>query len=181
MPHPLSWLAPMHRRAAFGVLLIATLAVFATISALDAPLRTAAAPNGIVSFELAGSPEQAQAILASWDASARIAAGLSLGVDYLFMVLYALTIGLGCVLVGEGLGGAPARLGVVLAWGQVLAAVLDAVENWALIRWLLGSRAGFWPSLAAGCATVKFALVGLGLAFVLVGAMVLLLRRRPMA
>ena len=177
MPHPLSWLAPTHRRAAFGVLLIATLVVFAAISALDVPLHTAAAPNGIVSFEFAGGPEQAQAILASWDVTARIAAGLSLGVDYLFMVLYALTIGLGCVLVGEKLGGAAARLAVGLAWGQVLAAVLDAVENWALIRWLLGSRAEFWPSLAAGCATVKFALVGLGLAFVLVGAVVLVLRR----
>ncbi len=177
MPHPLSWLAPTHRRAAFGVLLIATLVVFAAISALDVPLHTAAAPNGIVSFEFAGGPEQAQAILASWDATARIAAGLSLGVDYLFMVLYALTIGLGCVLVGEKLGGAAAQLAVGLAWGQVLAAVLDAVENWALIRWLLGSRAEFWPSLAAGCATVKFALVGLGLAFVLVGAVVLVLRR----
>jgi len=175
--HPFRWLTPSSRGRVFGVLLVATLVVMSAISALDVPLRTAAAPNGIVSFELAGSPAQARTILASWDATARIAAGLSLGVDYLFMVLYALTIGLGCVLIGEKLGGMAARLGVVLAWGVAFAAVLDAVENWALIRWLLGSRAGFWPSLAAGCATVKFALVGVGLAFVLGGAVVVLLRR----
>jgi len=175
--NPLSWLKEENRRAAFWVLLVATLVVFAAISALDGPLHTPAAPNGIVSYELAGSPAAAEAVLASWDARARVFAGLSLGVDYLFMVLYALTIGLGCLLVGEGLGGWAVRAARWLAWAQILAAGLDAVENWALIRWLLGSRVTVWPRLAAGCATVKFALVGLGLLFVFGGTLALLARR----
>ncbi len=178
MSHPLIWLAEERREAAFWVLLTATLIVFAAISALDVPLHTSAAPDGIVSFELARNPVAAQAILDSWDASARVYAGLSLGVDYLFIVLYASTIALGCVLVGTRLDGAAARLATWLAWAQVLAATLDAAENWALIRWLLGSRSAFWPPVAAWCATVKFALVGLGLAFVLGGAGMLLVRRQ---
>lgn len=177
MSSPLMWLLPSYRRQAFGFLLVATLVVFAAISALNGPLRTAAAPDGIVSFELAGSPATARAILASWDARAHVVAGLNLGVDYLFLVLYALTIGLGVLLVGEALGGWAIRLASWLAWAQVLAAGLDAVENLALIRWLLGSRAVFWPRIAAGCATMKFALVGLGLLFAFGGATVLLARR----
>ncbi len=178
MSHPLTWLAKERRGTAFWVLLAATAMVFAAISALDVPLHTSAAPNGIVSFELARNPATAQAILDSWDGSARVYAGLSLGVDYLFMALYASTIALGCVLVGTRLGGVTARLATWLAWAQVLAATLDAVENWALIRWLLGSRTAFWPPVAAWCATVKFALVGLGLAFVLCGAVMSLVRGR---
>ncbi len=178
MSHPLTWLSKERRGTAFWVLLAATLMVFAAISALDVPLHTSAAPNGIVSFELARNPATAQAILDSWGGSVRVYAGLSLGVDYLFMVLYASTIALGCVLVGTRLGGAAARLATWLAWAQVLAATLDAAENWALIRWLLGSRSAFWPPVAAWCATVKFALVGLGLAFVLCGAVMSLVRGR---
>jgi hypothetical protein len=39
-------------------------------------------------------------------------------------------------------------VGVVLAWAQRGTALLDAVENWALIRLLLGSERAFWPPLA---------------------------------
>ncbi len=178
MSHPLVWIQKEHRQRVLWVLLAATLVVFGAITALDAPLHTPPAPNGIVSYELAGNPAKAGAILASWEAAARVNAGLSLGVDYLFMVLYALTIGLGCVMIGERLGGAAARLAKWLAWAQVLAATLDAVENWALIRWLLGSRNASWPAVAAWCSTIKFSLVALGLIFILGGGAVLLVRKR---
>ena len=52
---------------------------------LDRPLRTPAAPQGIVSYELAGTLPRAQEILASWGERGRLFAGVGLGLDYLYL------------------------------------------------------------------------------------------------
>jgi hypothetical protein len=67
----------------------------AVFRVLDVPLRTDAAPDGIVSFELAGTIGRAGEILASWGTlselgglsifqPARTDLAFSLGLDYLF-------------------------------------------------------------------------------------------------
>lgn len=172
-PHPFTWLPPERHKAAFILFLILALTVMAVMQLLGAPLVTAVAPGGIVSFELAGSLSSAQAMIASWDGRAQIYAGLGLGFDYLFMLAYAGAIGLGCVLVARRLA---TRLGHALAWGVLLAALLDVVENIALIQLLLGQTAVFWPVLARWCAIPKFALVAAGLLYVLGGAVINLIR-----
>jgi hypothetical protein len=48
------------------------------------------------------------------------------------------------------------------------AAFLDAVENYGLIHVLLGAETGLWPVLAFWCAFSKFALVAVGLAYIVV-------------
>lgn len=169
-----TWTAAGRERA-FVPLVVLTLGVMAALRVLDAPLQTAAAPHGIVSFELAGDLETARGMIGSWGHRGEVHAALSLGLDYLFLVLYAGAIALGCVLVAGAL--AP-RVGAWLAWGQLAAAALDAVENYALIRVLLGSPRELWPPLAAGCAGVKFALVAAGLAYVAIGTVVAALRGR---
>lgn len=165
----------------FWPALILALVIFAVFSVLDAPLRNAAAPNGIISFELAGSVARAQAMIDSWDARARLYAAFGLGLDYLFMVSYALAIGLGCLRAAGVLGRRWPRLaglGRLLAWGLSLAALLDAIENFALTTMLLaGAASAPWPALAAGCAAVKFALVGLGLLYALAGGAMWAIRR----
>jgi hypothetical protein len=151
----------------FFPLLVATLVVMAVMNVTGKPLITEAAPQGIISFELAGDVPTAQAILDSWDAPSRVYAGFSLGFDFLFMPLYSTTIGLGCLWAAQVwrrsrlLAGA----GGYLAWGQWLAASLDVVENVALWHSLVGGPAAPWPRLAWVCAEVKFALVLLGLAY----------------
>jgi len=143
-----------------------TLLLMAALQWLDAPLKTAAAPAGIVSFELAGTLPAAETILQSWDAHARLYAGVSLGLDYLFMPLYATAIGLGCVLAARGLHLASGayKLGRLLAWGMLLAALADALENLALLRLLLAAEAmGPWPAVARLAALLKFALLAVGL------------------
>lgn len=152
------------------------------LQVIDVPLRTAAAPSGIVSFELAGDAATARAMVASWDETARIHAGISLGIDYLFMLAYAGAISLCCALVARGLApGWLASVGMALAWGQWLAAALDALENIALIRVLLGAGGDFWPLLARWCAIPKFALVFSGLLFIAVGFVLTRLARRGRA
>ena len=180
--HPFRWLPDPIQRRAFWATTLLTLALMAILRVLDRPLQTTQAPQGIVSFELAGSMAKAQEILSSWDASARVYAGLSLGLDYLFMGAYATAIGLGCVLVLRTLhlSGSLARLGTGLAWALLAAAILDATENYALIQLLLGSSQDSWPAVARWCAIPKFAIVVAGLLFIAVGGLAIVWRRlRP--
>ena len=170
---PFAWIDELSRKAAFWA--FAGLAVLAMIALqlTGAPLKTDAAPAGIVSYELAGTNEDAAAILASWDPNARLHAGLNLGLDYLFIAAYVSAIGLGCVLVGRLLGrrvGWLEKLGGYLAWAVVLAGMLDIVENCALIRLLLGSRSAWLAPVARWCAIPKFLLVLMGLLYVVLGA-----------
>jgi hypothetical protein len=171
MMHPFAWMGRRGQRRAFAILAPLTIAVMLALEAIGRPLVTEAAPLGIVSFEFAGDVATATRMLESWGEAGRVRAGLTLGLDYLFLVLYASAIGLGCVWVAP-------RLGPALAWGQIGAALLDAVENVASIRLLLGSDNAVWPPLAWGCAAVKFALVAAGLATVLLGLLFALVRRR---
>lgn len=177
MAHPFTWLPLSVHRRAFVMFLVLALVLLVAMRALDAPLKNVVSPSGIVSFELAGELRLAQRIVEAWGPAGRVYAGLSLGLDYLFMVAYASSISLGCVLVAHSSAQRAAwvaRLGVALAWAVWAAALLDAVENWALIQVLLGSQAPGWPAVARGCALPKFAIVALGLVYIGGGAIVAL-------
>ena len=171
MPHPLASWNGRQSTTAFWLLVALTLIVLVVLQVVGLPLQTAAAPQGIVSFELAGLPATTQAILDSWDPNARVHVGFSLGLDFLFMPLYAATIALGC-LWGAGVLSRRrwplAALGRPLAWGVWLAVLCDVVENIALWRLLAGPVTAPWPARARWCAMVKFGLLGLGLVYVMV-------------
>lgn len=180
LTHPLARLAPASQARALPPLIVATLALTAVLQAVGRPLQTAAAPLGIVSFELAGTTAAAQAMLASWDANAQLHAAFSLGLDYLYMPLYAVTIALACVRTAATSLRSPqavAVLGALLAWGLGLAALLDAVENAVLWQVLQGEAAAAWPVTARWCAIVKFVLVGAGVFYAGVGAVSYLFRK----
>ena len=166
-----------------GALVGLTVALLLALRSLDAALVTPAAPLGIVSFELAGDMQTAQRILDSWTAAGRVDAAIGLGLDYLFLVSYSLTIALGCLKTGGALARRGSRLAaphVALARAQGIAAALDAVENLALIQLLRGSTWEPWPALARACAIPKFAIVAAGLLYVAAASLALLraFRRR---
>lgn len=170
--NPYCWLSPALQKRTFILLLALTLVLMVWLRILDRPLQTPAAPQGIVSYELSGTLANAQAIIDSWGAEGRVYAGLSLGIDYLFMLAYAGAIGLGCALIGGRLSSRRKRLGALgglLAWGLIVAGLLDALENFALIQTLLGSTETMWPPIARGSAVGKFLLITLGLLYALIG------------
>ena len=147
---------------------------------LDVPLRTAVAPRGIVSFELAKDAAASRQILASWNARAKMHAALSLGLDYLFLIVYAVFLSLACVQIGKALQHRSpllAYLGGILAWAQLLAAILDAVENLALISLLLGSERLWLPAVARGCAFIKFTIVGAGFIYIGCGLLMIAIQK----
>jgi len=147
---------------------------------LDRALKTPAAPAGIISFELAGTLAGAESIMGSWDEPARIQAGISLGLDFFFLVAYAYTLAGACRRVAARLASNRLRgLGMVLAWGAWGAALLDTIENLALIQLLTGRGEAWQPLLAALCAWPKFGIAGCALLYILAGgAMMFLVRRR---
>jgi hypothetical protein len=169
MNHPLAFISSNTRKPAFFVLLGWTLFFLAISQIINSPLVNSAAPSGIISFELAHTPARVQAMIASWDARLQLFAAFGLGFDYLFMPSYAFTIALACLLVADRNKGWFIILGAWLGWGLFLAALLDAVENIGLWNSLIGNVNATWPEVSFWCATFKFALILMGIAYGLIG------------
>ena len=124
--HLFAWLSESAQKHAFVGIFVFTLASMICMHIIGYPLVNETAPRGIVSFEFAGTLPIAQRMMASWGAKGLISAGLSLGFDYLFLVVYAICIALGCVLVARALQYRVTVLipiGALLAWAQFLAAI----------------------------------------------------------
>jgi len=169
MSHPLDFIPASFREKAFWTLLILTLILLTLIQLLNIPLQNPVSPMGIVSFELAGTPEKADAILQSWDARAQLFAAFSLGLDYLFLFAYGLIISLGVLMVAEKHGGRFSEIGKTIGWGVLLASLLDAIENLALWRLLSGWAQPHCAGTAAISAIIKFGLLLLGMGFAFIG------------
>jgi len=183
MHHPLEFVPDQYRKRLFFTSLVLTLVLFAVFRVLDQPLRTNAAPNGIVSFELAGNPQTAQAITDSWKQMSLllsavagqpnpdivnvpyVLAAFGLGLDYLFMPVYASALALGTLLAARKQEGWLKSLGAAAGYGAFAAMLFDAVENYALLQVLLGNIQSSYPALAAFCAILKFGLILFGLLY----------------
>jgi hypothetical protein len=170
MNHPLSFISTGARKTVFVSLLVWTIVLFAVFQMLNSPLVTSSAPAGIVSHQFSWTPEKAQAILSSWNGRASLFAAFGLGLDYLFMPSYALTIALGALLVAGRYSVWLARLGTWVAYGVFTAAVFDALENLGQAQQLLN---GFVTSplthFVGACALIKFTLLLLGILYGMVG------------
>jgi hypothetical protein len=177
MHHPLENIRSSVRDRMIFPLIGLTLLLLIILNLVGLPLVTPAAPYGIVSFELAQDTAKAQAILDSWKQAGQLRAAFSLGLDNLFIPLYAMSLTLTCLwaarfrrerrrfptwLVMIGLPG------IFVAWGQSLAAGLDIIENIALARMLFGAVVRPWPQIASICAVAKFSLVAAGIVYSLV-------------
>lgn len=163
---------PLARVAtALSVLLLAMMAV------LGHPLRSGVAPSGIVSLQLAASPDVAGAILDSWADVPRARLLWAHGLDLLLPVASAVAIGVGAsILAAASRAAAPSA--TIAAGSALAAAVADQVENAAM--WVTILRGPGWdsvlPTLAA--ATVKFAGLALAIGALTTSAVI---RRRAMA
>jgi len=134
-------------------------------------------PN-IVDFEFCRTVDKANAIINAWNPVARIQAAFNLGFDFLYIPIYSTTIALACVWAANKLGGNRIwhNMGMLFAWGLWVAAILDIVENYALLTILQGRVADPYPALATMCATVKFSLILLGLAFCVMVAVIRIIK-----
>lgn len=185
MQHPLAIIPSQYHKRLFFTFLTLALILFAIFSILDRPLQTEAAPNGIVSFELAGNPPRARAITNSWKQmslplsavagqpnpeivnGSYVYAAFSLGLDYLFMPIYALAIAFATLVAARKHDGWLRSLGAVAGYAACAAMLFDALENYSLLQVLVGNIESAYPAIAAFCAIVKFGLILFGLLYAL--------------
>jgi len=166
---PLQFLTTKTIRILLMMALLLTAYNWYILKEIGTSLYNIHAPWGIVSFEFAGTLDQARDIMNSWNDNARIDAMFSLKVDFVFLFLYSTALALSCVLWLKTYqqGTFLYNLGIGLAWGQWLAAIFDAVENYVLLQILSGTSLEIYPIIAFISASVKFLLVGLGVLYMI--------------
>ena len=184
--HLLDMLPPSQRGRLFAWSLAACGLLSGTLWWIDRPLRTMVIGlgplrlTGTLAFEFACDPETAGEIIACWRAEALTRARFALGLDYLFMVAYALVLSLACLWARYMIRPWSTRLsglGTLLASAVWLAAGADALENAALLRQLLARPLSPWPEMAYCLASLKYSLLALAAVFIVVGLMARLTRR----
>lgn len=171
-----------HGTAAFPKRLKASLGVSAALLLalllINQPLQTPAAPQGMVSFQLAGSADQAHAIVRSWQAEGLGWAKVSLWVDFLFIPAYVLALLLLTRHFTRDRPGIRERVGA--RWVRALfatAGLSDVSENVLLLNNLSPPTDAVTLS-ATLCALIKFTALTLGIAgLVIIRAS----RRHPLA
>ena len=151
---------------------IFTIILFLILKYFGNPLITEEAPGGIISFELAKNIDASISIISSWDLNAKINAALSLGVDFLFLIVYAIFFATACYLTAQkyiNKNNWMYKTGLLFAKLQFTAALFDAIENIALIKLLLGSNNSLFPSIAYYFASIKFAISIIGIIYIIIG------------
>lgn len=166
-PHPFTT-RPRRHRAAWLWTLTAITVLTTVLGVMLQPLGD----EDIVAFELAGSVDRVDEILATWRAEdvIGVAKAIQLG-DIVYPFIYAFAIAGGCV----GAAAAWTRAGRTgwadtanaLAWVATAAIVFDYVENLGLAVSLWGTPAAPWPQVALVAAALKFTAILAGLLGVL--------------
>lgn len=144
---------------------------------VDAGLRNNATPNGIVSFEFCAYTDSCQAALKAWGAAGQNLAMLSLGLDYLFMLLYPAFICVCLLLLARQFSARLKQVTVCAAWLALAAGAADVIENYGLIQLVLNPQEAFYGWLAAVFATIKFSILGITIPWLII-AIVLAMHRR---
>ena len=151
---------------------ILTIIIFFALRYFGNPLITNNAPGGIISFELAKYNNQSIAIISSWDLNAKVNAGLSLGIDFLFLVVYAIFFATACYLVAQkyiNKNNLMYKTGLFIAKLQFVAALFDAIENIVLIKLLLGSNNNIFSLIAYYFASIKFVIIAIAIIYIIIG------------
>lgn len=174
MRHPLQRRPRTRRRLA--LICVSLLAFLPVVAGTVAKPLHEDEPGGksIVDFELAGSVDSANEILATWRAEGVIDEAKAIQTaDLLYPLVYAAALAGACIAAAGAWGAAgrasPARAGVAMAWVAFAAAGFDYVENLGLGISLWDEPASPWPQLALVAAVLKFVCIALALLYALSG------------
>lgn len=145
---------------------------------IDAGLRNSTTPNGIVSFEFCAYTDTCQAALTAWGAAGQKLAMLSLGLDYLFMLLYPAFICVCLLLLARQLTPQLKQITVCSAWLVLAAGAADAIENYGLIQLVLNPQEAYYGWLAALFASIKFSILGITIPWLIIASLLAMHRRK---
>ena len=175
---PFSLLSTKAEKNLTFFLAIATASILFSMLNIDYYLINDVCKNGILSFELAKDIQVSEAILNSWDTQAKINAGISLGLDFLFLMIYPPLIALLIHKLNKILWtGKPVYIvGLILLFSQFFTAIFDAIENICLIQLLLGSTDKLWALAAYYFAFMKFTLISIALIYLAINFIFLIIK-----
>lgn len=150
------------------------------MSVADGYLKNPITPLGIISYELIYHIDLVEKAKSLWGEQGKIAAAFSLGIDYLFLLSYAV-IGLWIVQYTQKklvkLASAVARPLRYVAYLVVIAAICDAIENTALVSLLFDSAQPALAFTAYYFAMAKFTALSISLVAVITANIFYLSRR----
>jgi hypothetical protein len=150
---------------------IASLVLLAAMYPAEQRMGDAGGP-GIVPFELVGSQDHADEILAEWGDEGQDAARQSLWIDFAYLLAYGVffTLALAATrdLARERSWRRMASVGRVVVPFGALSAGFDALEDACLLLTLDGAGSAF-PVLATVFAACKFLFLGITVAYLLAG------------
>jgi hypothetical protein len=183
--HPFEKIPAQYRKRIYWTMFVFTLFMSITLTLLGSDLREyidnngqQVTPQGIASFELIRNAEEADRILHFWGTAGKISAAFNIGFDYLFIFAYANTIALGCVWIATVLRERKFKIfamaGILFAWLQWLAGVLDCIENAAMMKILFHGPTDMLAQISRWCAIPKFTLALIfGFAYQIVGLLII--------
>jgi hypothetical protein len=159
----------------------ASIAIGAVLIVLDARMMDAGGP-GIIGFEFAGSEERAAEILADWGEDGTDAAKASLWLDFAYILAYGTFLVLAAWAtrdLAESRGWRRlAAFGTAVVPFAAAAAAFDAIEDVGLLLAVDRQGGDLAPRLAQICAAIKFALLAVTIAYLLIGLLLRLRTRR---
>jgi hypothetical protein len=170
----------MSRR--WGLILsgVAMVALLLAMAPAENRMKDTGGP-GMAGFEMAGSQDRADEILAEWGEEGQDAARQSLWIDFGFILAFGTFLTLALLAMRDlarerGWRRLSAVGGVVFSFGA-LAAACDAIEDVCLLLTLDGAGAAL-PLLATIFASTKFVLLVIAIAYLVVGLATMFLSRR---
>lgn len=162
----------------FFILFGLTLVCILSISYLDTFLHTEIAPDGIVSFELAKNVQTSTKIIQDWmSKDVLVVAGLSIGLDFVFILSYVLFIAFLLFITTYNNKTWIYVTGKILIWAVLFAGFFDVIENVSLIMILLKHTSQILPLLAFYMAFFKFVILIISVLFIAITAVVNLLKK----
>jgi hypothetical protein len=112
---------------------------------------------GIIAFELAKTIDNANAMVATWEAADALGQKkFSLYFDYIFIIGYAGSL---FIILREWWAKNDKQWIYYLGFLPILAGILDGIENFGLLQIVYHQGNQFSASLAFYCASVKFAIL----------------------
>jgi len=168
---PFARVPAAHRRALQHTTTAVAVGLLVAITVLGLPLRTDAAPLGIVSLQLAASPDVATQMLDSWASVLRARVLWTHGLDLVLPFAYALAVGTAATRAAVRVTSVGPSAQIAAGAGLV-AAIMDQVENVAMGLTILDAPSWGSVLVTLASATIKFATLA-----VAVGALGVTLQR----
>jgi hypothetical protein len=136
-------------------------------------LKTENTPLKILNLEFAKTKEEAQIVLDAWKPNENLdrinIAGKNIYLDFIFIFFYSLFLFAACRKIRYHSQKWQKKAGKNFAYMGLAAGAFDIIENTLMLRTLDGNYDVFTTLVTFTCASIKFALAGFAILYILLG------------